>query len=207
MKSKTKNNIIIIVFVTLAAVSVIVAVLVTGFANNGSESGSLPSSESTGLFVSEEQPNDSESETQSDDLSQSSYNSESNGGGEDGIGQKIVASASALIGVPFVMNGYSPEGFDNSGFIYYVLRDNGFITCPRTTESQAQMGTYVDRNGLKPGDLVFFSNEIGEKAGFGGIYIGNGKMIAALMPDTNVNVIDITTEYYVSHFFGGVSLG
>lgn len=205
MKSKTKSNILIIVFVTLAAVGVIVAVLVTGFANSSAESGSSSSSDETSQFVPVEQPDDSESSSQVETSEESSDVSAASGD-DDGIGQKIVASASALIGVPFVMNGESPDGFDNSGFIYYVLRDNGFITCPRTTEAQASMGTLISSDSLKPGDLVFFSNEIDGGVGFGGIYIGNGKMIASLMPGTNVNEIDITTEYYVSHFFGGVSL-
>lgn len=215
MKSKTQNNILIIVFVTLAAVGVIVAVLVTGLSKGGMEIDSVPVSdevsapEPSGVTTdpesgsSESSPDESTSDESSPDESTVDSSEPEN---TDEIGQRIVASANALIGVPFVMNGDDPDGFDNSGFIYYVLRDNGFITCPRTTAAQSQMGTLIDRESLKPGDLVFFGNESGEGVGFGGIYIGNGSMIACLNPNTNVGKVDITTDYYVSHFYGGISL-
>ena len=41
---------------------------------------------------------------------------------------QIVSTAEALVGVDYVSGMATPEqGFDNSGLIYYVLRENGFI--------------------------------------------------------------------------------
>ena len=205
MNNKTKNNILIIAVVTLSALTVLALVLITGFSKNSRGEGNSssivydPSDTSEPADTSEpiSEPADS-TDTESGDSSSVPS--------PDDTGARIAASASALIGEPFEENGSEPGGFDNSGFIYYVLRENGYISCPRTTEGQADMGTHVGLDELRAGDLAFFGNDGSGEADFGGVYIGNGKMIACLMPGTTVKEIDITTEYYVSNFFGGVSL-
>lgn len=119
----------------------------------------------------------------------------------------IVQTAEALIGIPFAENGTTPaDGFDNSGFIYYVLRENGFINCPRLTPDQAEMGTHIAYDELKSGDLAFFSNSDSGSPDFGGIYIGDGQMIYSPMPGQTVKIADITSEYWTSSFVTGVSL-
>lgn len=119
----------------------------------------------------------------------------------------IVQTAEALIGIPFADNGITPaDGFDNSGFIYYVLRENGFINCPRHTAEQAAMGTHIDYDELKAGDLAFFSSEDSGNPDFGGIYIGEGKMIYSPMPGQTVKVADVTSDYWKNSFIVGVSL-
>lgn len=119
----------------------------------------------------------------------------------------IISLAQSLIGIDFADGGDTPDaGFDNSGFIYYVLRENGFITCPRGVAKQAEMGTERAYDELRPGDLVYFMNDGGTGAGFGGIYIGNGTMIACLMPGTSVKEVSITNDYYRSNFYRGVGL-
>ncbi|MDR2532972.1 MAG: C40 family peptidase [Oscillospiraceae bacterium] len=117
----------------------------------------------------------------------------------------IVLTAQSLIGIPFRDGGSSPEeGFDNSGFIFYVLRRNGYVNCPRALHEQSNMGNKINSiSELKSGDLVFFSDN-GERAGFGGIYIGDGIMISCRMPGETVREFDITTQYYRGSFFTGV---
>lgn len=203
---KNKNNILIIITVTMSALAVIAVVLVTGFANSGKGNESvisLPLAESDASSGMGAESSADESSAAYESSEPASDNSDVSG---DGVGQRVAASASALIGVPFEENGTSPSGFDNSGFIYYVLRENGYITCPRTTDAQSRMGVRISRDDLKPGDLVFFGNEDGSEASFGGIYFGNGTMIACLSPGTNVREVDITTDYYKGRFFGGISL-
>ena len=119
----------------------------------------------------------------------------------------IVQTAEALIGIPFAENGAAPsDGFDNSGFIYYVLRENGFINCPRRTAEQAAMGTHIDYDQLKSGDLAFFSADDSGSLDFGGIYIGEGQMIYSPMPGQTVKMTDITSDYWKNSFVIGVSL-
>ena len=117
----------------------------------------------------------------------------------------LVLTAQTLLGVPFADGGSSPEeGFDNSGFIYYVLSQNGYVNSPRGLYDQSVMGNTIDCiTDIKSGDLVFFS-ENGERAQFGGIYIGYGIMISCRMPGETVKEIDITSSYYRNSFFTAV---
>ncbi len=207
-QNKTKNNIIIISIAILSVLTVICVVLITGFAKKGrtSESGesSLWEEYSQNSTAADVQSEPEESSSSVDENSSDASSGDISGSAN--VGQRIADSATALIGSPFVLNGDSPNGFDNSGFIYYVLRQNGFITCPRTTDAQSRMGARIERDKIKTGDLVFFELEGSGEADFGGIYIGNGKMVASLNPDTNVVEVDITTDYYTASFYGGISL-
>lgn len=125
----------------------------------------------------------------------------------DKLGLSIAQTAEALIGIPFAENGSSPEeGFDNSGFIYYVLRENGFINCPRLIPDQAAMGNHVDYDSLRVGDLAFFSTDNSGNPDFGGIYIGDGQLVYSPMPGQNVKIADITSDYWRNSFAVGVSL-
>ncbi len=129
--------------------------------------------------------------------------------GEFSAAESIVATANSLIGVPFVMGGNNSDGFDNPGFIYYVLRENGFQNCSHSVEKQSKMGRKLEFSELKAGDLVFFYDETDTDVGFGGIYVGDGKMIACLTPsnrEAGVMSADITTPYYQRKFYCGVSL-
>lgn len=203
---KNRNNIMIIVTVIASLLAVIAVVLVTGFmssASGGESSASITPPPVIEISMPENLPAVSEPE--------SIVNSLDNSGdltpAGDGIGQKVADMARSLIGAPFVENGATPDGFDNSGFIYYVLRENGYITCPRTTEAQSVMGAKISSyNELKQGDLVFFGTDDGSEAAYGGIFVGNGTMIACFSTSMDVCEVDITTLYYTSRFFGAISL-
>lgn len=199
---KNKNNIMIITTVIVSLLAVITVVLVTGFMSSASGGESVISVTPPPVEVSsappavESLPEFSEPE--------SLVTSDTELGG---IGQKVTDMARALIGTPFAENGATPDGFDNSGFIYYVLRENGYITCPRTTEAQSVMGARIDYYGeMKPGDLIFFGIDDSSEAAYGGIFVGNGKMIACLSTSMDVCEVDITTKYYLSRFYGAISL-
>jgi cell wall-associated NlpC family hydrolase len=86
----------------------------------------------------------------------------------------ILAYASNFLGIPYVWGGTSPSGFDCSGFTQYVFAHFG-INLPRVSEDQQNVGTFVSRANLQPGDLVFF----GTPAHHVGIYVGGGNMINA----------------------------
>ncbi len=203
-----KNNIMIIVLVTLVALGVIITVIIASVMNS-SESLPPDSTDSSKNFSYTEPSADSISYSLIDsDPSDSHSGSDSS---EHTVGDNIVNTARAILDrddkVPFLENGASLEGFDNSGFIYYVLRENGFITCPRGLQAQTSMGRRLEYDELKRGDLVFFCNEGDDtSAGYGGIYTGDGTMIACLMPGTYVDEIDISGNYHREHFFCGVSL-
>lgn len=123
------------------------------------------------------------------------------------VSSQIVQTAELLLGIPFADNGISPStGFDNSGFIYYVLRENGFINCPRLTGEQAAMGTIIGYDELQSGDLAFFCTAESGNPDFGGIYIGSGQMIYCSMPGRMVETADVSMDYWKKAFVSGVRL-
>lgn len=106
--------------------------------------------------------------------SSSSSSSSSSNGSATYSSNAVIAYASNFLGVPYVWGGTTPAGFDCSGFVQYVFAHFD-ISLPRVAAAQQMVGTYVSREDLQPGDLVFF----GEPAHHVGIYVGNGCMIHA----------------------------
>lgn len=204
-----KNNIILILVVTVISLAVIIISVTVSLGGHSDEETSGDESSTTSMTTSrtepdiepvvittEPQPPQSESPVENEDSSETVAPE----------AEDIIALAQSLIGTEFADGGDTPaSGFDNSGFIYYVLRENGYITCPRGVAAQSRMGAVKKYDELDPGDLVFFS-ESGTSAEFGGIYAGEGVMIACLMPGTQVRKVDITTSYYTGNFYCGVGI-
>lgn len=208
-----KNNILLILAVTIISIGIIIAtVLISGAGNNATETNEATQKQATTtepLDIDSAEPVESTTTpiyiepevTTTDAVSEEvpKHNSE--------MADSIIATAHSLIGIDFADGGDTPgAGFDNSGFIYYVLRENGYITCPRGLSAQSGMGAVKTYDELKAGDLVFFYDEMLEDVGFGGIYCGDGVMVACLMPGTQVKEINITTPYYQKHFYRGISV-
>ena len=120
------------------------------------------------------------------------------GGGLSATRQAIVDDAKRFLGTPYVWGGSTPNGFDCSGFVQYVLNRHG-ITLPRTTELQYKVGTYVAKSDLIPGDLVFLQNTYRAGVSHVGIYIGDGKMIHA-SSSKGVTISDLHNSYYTQHY-------
>lgn len=166
---------------------------------------STPDTSSTTPQSSSSEPS-SQQTTVSDIISlpESSDTSSSDNSTVNDLRTQIVATAEALVGVDYVSGMATPEqGFDNSGLIYYVLRENGFINCPRGTAAQKEMGTTVSFDEIEPGDILFFTDkdsETGETIDFGGIYTGNGLLIYSPYPGEKVKFADINSTYWKNSF-------
>ncbi|MET8711368.1 NlpC/P60 family protein [Streptomyces californicus] len=103
------------------------------------------------------------------------------GSGYTAKAEKVLAFARAQIGKPYVWGASGPASYDCSGLTQAAWREAG-VTLPRTTWDQVEFGTRVATSDLKPGDLVFFYDDISHV----GIYKGEGMMIHAPKPGANV---------------------
>ena len=117
------------------------------------------------------------------------------------VGEQIAQTAIAQIGKPYSYGGVGPDSFDTSGFAVYCYAQSG-ITIPRTTPYQYQQGTAVPKDALEPGDILIFWSENPGEAEYEGIYIGNGKFVAARHGDKPVTEMALNVEYFTTRYIG-----
>lgn len=118
---------------------------------------------------------------------------------------EIVEYAKQFLGVKYVYGGTSPNGFDCSGFVWYVFNHFG-ISLNRVASDQATQGSKVSKAELQPGDLVFFDTNGGmNKINHAGIYIGNGCFIHASSGSSAKKVVisNITSGFYNECYMTG----
>jgi peptidoglycan DL-endopeptidase LytE len=118
-----------------------------------------------------------------------------------GKGADMVAYAMQFLGYRYVFGGTTPAGFDCSGFVYYVHRQSG-IALSRGMMGQYTAGPHVPKDGLQPGDIVFFSNTYMPGLSHNGIYIGGGKFIHASDETTGVVITSLSSAYWASRYSG-----
>lgn len=111
------------------------------------------------------------------------------------VADAIIAQAISYLGVPYVYGGIDGSGFDCSGLAYRVFNDNG-ISLPRTVTAMGELGVFVSRDSLQPGDLLIFHNPTHT-----GIYIGNGEFIhCSSWQDRGVVITEITQSNYARRY-------
>lgn len=86
----------------------------------------------------------------------------------------IVDTAHQQLGKKYVYATSGPDTFDCSGLSMFCYGKVG-VSLPHRSAEQATMGRQMPTEELKPGDLVFFHDDLGHV----GIYIGDGNYIHA----------------------------
>ncbi len=120
-------------------------------------------------------------------------------GGDVSTGTRVAGLAAAMIGIPYVYGGQTPEGFDCSGLVFYAYRETG-IDVPRTSLAQYRAAKRIPVSAAQPGDLVFF--RIGRQISHVGIYVGNNRFIHSPETGQTVKINDLDDEYYKKRFAG-----
>jgi cell wall-associated NlpC family hydrolase len=121
------------------------------------------------------------------------------------LADAVVQWALAEVGRPYVWGGTTPAGFDCSGLVQWVFAKVG-IHLPRLSGQQYRVGVPVDRQNLRPGDLVFFTTY---KPGPShvGIYIGSyhgiaHAFVAADNPAVGVEIDNLNAAKWTLRYVG-----
>ncbi|MFA7293283.1 MAG: C40 family peptidase [Rhodocyclaceae bacterium] len=116
--------------------------------------------------------------------------------------QDLILKGLEMVGVRYSRGGTDPDaGLDCSGFVQLVFRDAIGFGLPRTSREMSEVGDRVDRQELKPGDLVFF-NTMRRAFSHVGIYLGEGRFLHSPRPGGEVRVEDMGSSYWVKRYNG-----
>jgi cell wall-associated NlpC family hydrolase len=118
---------------------------------------------------------------------------------ESDINLKLAKLMAQEMGKPYQWGGTGPDSYDCSGLVYSLYGKLG-ISLPRVASSQAGAGTYVSKEELAYGDLVFFARD-GKNINHVGIYAGNGEMVHAPQTGDVVKKTTIMTGYYAKTYY------
>lgn len=117
----------------------------------------------------------------------------------------MVLTAIKFLGVPYKRGGDDADrGFDCSGFTRHVFELSLGLVLPRRADQQATGAGLlpIERDQLKPGDLVFF-NTMRRTFSHVGIYVGAGKFVHSPKPGGEVRIDDLHAAYWEKRFTGG----
>lgn len=107
---------------------------------------------------------------------------------------KIVGLAEKYLGRPYkygVSPSEAPKFFDCSSFTQFLFKKIE-IKIPRTALEQINIGKKIDKDDLRPGDLVFCKGSVGrynanhpDGVGHVALYIGRNKIVHAKSVEKN----------------------
>lgn len=103
-----------------------------------------------------------------------------------------VQYAMAQLDDSYVYGAAGPDAFDCSGLTMMAWAAAG-VSLPHSSTAQFASGSKVAASDLQPGDLVFYYTPISHV----GMYIGNGMIVNAANPSTDVAVVPLYSMPYV----------
>jgi cell wall-associated NlpC family hydrolase len=109
-----------------------------------------------------------------------------------------VGVAEAQIGKPYVWAAAGPNTFDCSGLVMYAYGQVG-VSLDHFTGDQWNEGAHLNRDELRPGDLVFFAYDTSNPSTIHhvGMYIGNGEMVEAPHTGADVQISSYARPDYI----------
>lgn len=117
------------------------------------------------------------------------------------VGHHAAQTALAMQGKPYRYGGSTPSGFDCSGLVYYSYARAG-ARLPRSTDGLWRFSRSISERQLRPGDLLFFTQE-GKRSSHVGVYIGNARFVHAPSTGKRVSIANLNDRYWRRHFEGG----
>ena len=112
----------------------------------------------------------------------------------------VVTEAYEWIGTPYRYAGNTKRGVDCSGLVHQVYKKFRLVL-PRRASDLFRKGRSLDRDDLRPADLVFFANTAGKGITHVGIYVGEDRFVHS---STRMGVIvsSLDDDYYARHYAG-----
>ena len=130
--------------------------------------------------------------------------------------EKVIAEGEMLLGTPYVygairyhngngvlLNDFDINEFDCSSLMQYIFYKGNGALLGLTTRDQVSQGTFVERENIQRGDLLFFTNEDRvneeglERVGHVAIYLGNNYILHTA---SDYAVIEEISEVRWSYF-------
>ncbi len=117
-------------------------------------------------------------------------------------GGQIAGIAQKFLGYRYIWGGDTPNGFDCSGFTWYVYRQAGVSIPNHDLQGQLNAGKKIPRDQLQPGDLVFFQNTYMPGLSHVGIYLGGDRFINAESEKVGVQIRSMSDPFWTSRYVG-----
>jgi lipoprotein Spr len=120
---------------------------------------------------------------------------------------QLIRTAKQYIGTPYCMGGTTTRCMDCSGLTCVSFAAHK-ITLPHRSQDQARYGRIIlNRNALKPGDLVFFTKSYNttDYITHVGIYMGNDRFIHA-STSSGVIVTPLQNPWWSQRFVFGTRI-
>jgi cell wall-associated NlpC family hydrolase len=101
-------------------------------------------------------------------------------------------------GTRYQLRGLSKDGIDCSGFVHITFKSKLGVNLPRSSDLQAALGTGIDKDELRAGDLVFFKT--GRTLKHVGVYLEEGRFLHA-STKSGVMISHLNERYWKSAYW------
>jgi hypothetical protein len=124
--------------------------------------------------------------------------------------RRITETAREYLGAPYKYAGITPEGFDCTGFIFFVYREAAGMEVSRSSAGIWNSGAKIALKEVKPGDVLVFTT-VRAGASHAGIVLENGPEgitfihAASQGSKTGVIISSMNESYYKTRFMGARS--
>jgi cell wall-associated NlpC family hydrolase len=128
--------------------------------------------------------------------------------GAAGAGEQIANEARRYVGRRYVWATHGPDTFDCSGLVHWVMLQATNQNISPDSHTQFNMGTAVEWDQLRPGDILFYDPQHGgevregNRASHVGIFVQDGQMVNALNEDRGVIMSDPFSDYFRPLYLG-----
>ncbi|MCL1812550.1 MAG: NlpC/P60 family protein [Treponema sp.] len=124
--------------------------------------------------------------------------------------RRIVKLAQEYLGVPYKYAGVDPDGFDCSGFVYFIFREAAGMDVSRSTTGIWNSGKKIALSQVRSGDVLVFTT-VRAGASHTGIVLENNSQgvifihAASQGSKTGIIISNMNESYYKTRFMGARS--